>query len=628
MNNIDSDFLAISDNLKSFYIYELLSDSEKILLENNSINIVRINNIGYYTFNVVTNSKNTILTSEEDKTRLGLFNSFELSTTQKIPLKESTFYVLSETEINTTEELNNSYYFESKLEENLFNEVTEQSAVTFTASRLKSFKELNKISFVLNKDDNNKYNQLTLKLPKTALINNLIFTARNEENESYRIKPNLLSNNPPYLLFCNPINIIDNKLSLYPWTFNPIRWISYAVIKEVSEQQEDKSYRVDLFRLFTILEIIEFKDVYWQLFAVSDAVNSGYKGMDKEEKEKWQQEYGQFNKASEYIDYEVFKILSSYKKQNQIQAVKSIMLLSSSQLSGQYCYKGGNTQEHKTIFPFYIEKIGVDFYIKSDIYKLEEHLKPLLTNAFLNANAFIVNDQMVQLPLLPEKLQELDYSQNPTDFNEKTLNLDYPFWIQLIGEKAQSNFLFLGDAKSKTQRRFMYETYTVSGSVTDSSFAVRREFQTKDILKWKIERVGGTVKDIRCKSLGSYTIEINEPYTGGPHTGTTTELIYKYQCVGIYEIDKPKFVYFDEQPDLYFYNKNDLAKIIDPDNLAETISYDFAFDLNEGERLESLLISSVWTDWVELDFKNGNSIKLRTSNYENQTHARTKINIW
>lgn len=433
------DFLSISDNLTELYIYKLKTNKKDINLEVNSINFIRLEFLGKYEASITARSKQSLLNLDNKVLKLGLNDSMNLAISDEFEFEENTFYFLSEQAIENDEELANAYYFETKIDELIFNDLGNDKIQEFTITKLKAFKELNDVEFVLLKNEN--FENYELEFKSSSLINQIL----NFKNGFFEV-PNfeIKENKKPILLFANPTAIYENNYSLFLWSLSKFyieNWSTlYNQIRELSTSENNQYY------LSQITTNEEYKNIIKQC-AYNTYVE--YQGSEQQRKE-WTAKNGN-SKSADINDYIIRNFIAS---KSEIEKIKflSILLIFSENIASSYSWKGGLNDEHKAVLPVTArfknisgqkDEPNPNIILETFFFNFEKQNSELIFgvyNQFLNKNIFILNGKMVQFGITPEVFEDLDISQQPIDFNNKTLNLNYPFYLFATNEETKKLF--------------------------------------------------------------------------------------------------------------------------------------------------------------------------------------------
>lgn len=635
------EFDGLVSNSLTFQIYKLKTNNNKVIFEANTINFISLERVGQFDFAISQSFRNNVILSNEDKTSLGLYQSFQVYTEDDIPFIDGQFYILSVKDIKNSYDLEEAFYFESKIQEDAFNEIANRSIKEFTITKLAALKELQGIEFVLG-DGKPFESSITLKFDRNSLINNLNFTMEAPSGATYKALPlQDPDNEQPFLFFFNPINVRDNGHFMYLWSFNPTFNLPYDyLINSTNVVEGERVLNIEM--LFTFLGILTFKDIFLKIWKVIDVVDSGFQGYSEERIKRFREENGTFQKSEDYINF----IVSSYLKNNKLtdkqkNAIKSLILLCSSQLSGYYTFKGGRTEEHKLAFPFFIEKSGEQFFLKSLYYIVENNqIKNNNKNNYLNHNTIQIHDQAVQLPLLPERLTELDFSSNPVDFNNKTYNFNYPFWLWLAERERETLLSFnyqkfhLADVKTIEFETWKDELYYYQVDAVDRHMDnIAAHIANNDFSLMPPparEQIPPGYKFVPGSWERSYSDEhIRDDDDGYGGKNPVYKRTYKFKFSVKKENDEltqfhPQNKWFIEQKDaLIVFNKKQLERFTS----SNEVSLTFNFDYENGHKVKEMELLSLWTPIIKLNYKK-RDYTIKTANYKDALSTRTRIIFW
>ncbi|AKF41028.1 hypothetical protein AAW50_03515 [Mycoplasmopsis canis] len=435
------DFLSLSDNLTELYIYKLKTNKKEINLETDSINFVELEFLGNFEASISSRSKQSILNLDNKVLKLGLADSMSVAISDDFEFKENCFYFLSEKEIENSDDLENCYYFETKVDELIFNDLGNSSINEFTITRLKALKELNNIDFILSK--NNNFESYKLELKNSTLINQIMNFQNINENE-YFVIPNfeIKNNKKPFLLFANPVAVNEKSYSLFLWSISKFFVKSWDEI--FVKLQKINNDTTQQWFLNTITSNNEYKNI---LKKCSYNTYVELQGSEQQRKE-WAAQNGN-SKSSDLNDYIIRNFIASKTELEKIEFL-SVLLIFSENIASSYSWKGGLNDEHKAVLPLTarFKNIANDLNDENpeilvdtmffEYYSVTDDFEFGVYNQFINKNVFLVNGKMVQFALTPDEFQEQDLSQQPIDFNNKTLNLNFPFYVFLDKENLKS----------------------------------------------------------------------------------------------------------------------------------------------------------------------------------------------
>ncbi|WLP85240.1 hypothetical protein [Mycoplasma seminis] len=416
------DFLNDSTTL---YAYKIHSD-DKITFTKNSINVVALDEPKELECVILNKTKISGISTDSDTFSNHLYNSFSLSIQSDFSnvLNDSNaFYFFTFEPIKEIDNFKDFYILENKIDNfQILDALENLNEITIT--QLDYYKEIQSMDFVIADNfetyKNNLENhrgELNIELNKMALINHI--SLLNSKNSYIPAQNNGVK---PFLFFVNPFRVKNNISALNFWSF--------------------ENYNFGLFNEYngtlTTLENNEFVEHIKKLYGITKTIKSGYKNMTEEQIKTFKQQNGNITDLKSYSDQYLKEILDGYiynGKFDKYLKFKSYILSASNYLISDYCWKGGNNNEYMFYTPFSLDIDPSGVHVSSRLYKKTrwvygEPYKPesKVDSEFLNGNTFTHFGHNVQLPLLKEQLEEIDFSQNPVDFNNKTYNLNFPVY--------------------------------------------------------------------------------------------------------------------------------------------------------------------------------------------------------
>ncbi|VEU64320.1 hypothetical protein [Mycoplasmopsis cynos] len=134
------DALTISDNITTLYVYKIKNFIEKQKLETNSKNFIRLEFVGEFDATITARAKQTNLNLDNKILKLGLNDSLTVAIDDNFIFDENEFYFILGSKYQAHTGLYDAYYFETKIDELIFNDLGDDKIQEFTITKLKSFK--------------------------------------------------------------------------------------------------------------------------------------------------------------------------------------------------------------------------------------------------------------------------------------------------------------------------------------------------------------------------------------------------------------------------------------------------------------------------------------------------------
>ncbi|MHA3846194.1 hypothetical protein ACX1NA_03365, partial [Mycoplasma sp. VS276A1] len=357
-----------------------------------------------------------------------LYDSYSLSVTSEFNElfnDSNAFYFFTFQPVENNANFKDFYIAENKIDNFQIMEALE-NLNEITITQLDYYKELQSMDFIVV-NDKEKYNEakssteeksLNIRMNNGALINHISFL--NEKSEYINVDNH---GKKPFLLFVNPFRVKGKSYSLNFWSLENY---NFGLFNE---------YQGDI----KPFEDNEFTKHLNKLYAITKTIKSGFKDMNEEQVKEFKRLNGDISDLKNYSNQYLKDILDSYLyngKFDKYLKFKSYILSASNYLISDYCWKGGNNNEYMFYTPFTLDFEESGLHLSSRMINKQKSdytsggymLWSNVTNEFLNGNTYKHFGYNIQLPLLGEQLEEIDYSQNPVDFNNKSYNLCYPVY--------------------------------------------------------------------------------------------------------------------------------------------------------------------------------------------------------
>ncbi|MDC8920548.1 hypothetical protein PR253_02485 [Metamycoplasma hyosynoviae] len=316
--------------------------------------------------------------------------------------------------------------------------------------QLKNY-DIRKIEYKFKDEINLKpTKQIYLKVEPTILISDLVFKGRKVINNS-----NILHNYVPNYKIKTDITPIN----FYPHLVHPINiqkeydcWLDQTnIFFDLFNTHFYNKDRIEWNTIYKNLilrylqnieskELKEFLELIDDCIGVTETISSGYKKIykktiDVKDKETFQSKVYSGSDPKQFCDFNIYNFLKffSYDNPSITKTLETILLMLSKYIPSNWTFKGGLTQEHELYLPFYLETSQTSgvWNIKSNFYifNSQKNIWEPKDNLLSNHNIFSFHTKLIALPILPEKISEINISNTPLDFNtSNSHNFNYLMW--------------------------------------------------------------------------------------------------------------------------------------------------------------------------------------------------------
>ncbi|MDD7907220.1 hypothetical protein PUW87_01100 [Metamycoplasma hyosynoviae] len=316
--------------------------------------------------------------------------------------------------------------------------------------QLKNY-DIRKIEYKFKDEINLKpTKQIYLKVEPTILISDLVFKGRKVINNS-----NILHNYVPNYKIKTDIT----PIKFYPHLVHPINiqkeydcWLDQTNIffdlfnthfYNKDRIEWNTIYKNLILRYLQNIEnedLIKFLELIDDCIGVTETISSGYKKIykktiDVKDKETFQSKVYSGSDPKQFCDFNIYNFLKffSYDNPSITKTLETILLMLSKYIPSNWTFKGGLTQEHELYLPFYLETSQTSgvWNIKSNFYifNSQKNIWEPKDNLLSNHNIFSFHTKLIALPILPEKISEINISNTPLDFNtSNSHNFNYLMW--------------------------------------------------------------------------------------------------------------------------------------------------------------------------------------------------------
>ncbi|PZV97719.1 hypothetical protein, partial [Metamycoplasma auris] len=282
-----------------------------------------------------------------------------------------------------------------------------------------------------------------LTVPNSILISDIVFKGRIEQN-NLQIENNVIANFKTnddvsfYPLILHPTNVQKDYVSWYSQTLFIFKLIGRYFFDK-NELYWSKFYTDFLSRNFTFIDGIDELDnfskefLHNRIFKVTDTLTSNFANLDENKRREFKEKIYNGNDPKQFNDFEINVLLNKLTSEKLRSTIRLFILMLSKQISSSFCFKGGLTEEHEFYLPFYLEKtIDNDLYIiKSNYFVFDKNSKKWSPkeNILNRNNVFQFHNKVIQMPIIPDKISEVNISNTPLDFNTSSShNFNYLFW--------------------------------------------------------------------------------------------------------------------------------------------------------------------------------------------------------
>ena len=660
--HLNSPDLIILDPVAS--IIGQISQSEQNLSDKSTEDVSLLSYTDSFTFS--TNED----VFEPTKSITSDFYLFSLASPEKINFKEDQlYYVDNDSKIN---------YDWSSEDEYLFD-------VSFANVRsLKNF-DNETILFKLKKDVIHKNTKIiVLKFPSSILINNIIFVGK-KANKKHFSKWTIKNDVNFFPHFMQPIQVQKDYVQWLDATHKILNNVSLLFNSTILEWNTLANFLKEEYKNIPNIDqyLVDLKLLINNCVYVTQILSSSFAGMQEKDKNHFKETIYSGNTPKEYCDFKIFKFLQDAMTLNDINLVKTfetLILMCSSQIASSYCFKNGLTEEHKIYLPFYFlvdgvkEKLvgdDISFNIYSNYFNFDkEQGKWLLRkNPLIENNIFNFASKTITLPTLPSKIEELNNSNTPVDFNtDKSLNFNYlcfnPTKKSSVRDYINKKIVEHIDFKTIVQKISWDETFDPPKKLKlsehpeivkfnknpnygkgnnyedprfDTDIDISVSTSDNQQLKFMAFYYGhNLLKDPSMHIIESSINNLNHIYKigdyyvaydfngGGGHAGGGSKVWYlavKKQTLYVNAsfTQDTKDIYYSK-PNFIYSNADDFTKAIAAEN--EVI---VEFELEDNFELEYINLKSIFAD--EIEFSLDNSIWKKISLASNNSNLSTETKI-
>ncbi|MHA3826123.1 hypothetical protein [Mycoplasma sp. BRA285] len=499
------DYLNESTTL---YVYKINSN-EKISFVKNSVNVVTLEEPQEFECIILNKTKLSAINTDSDTFSNHLYDSYSLSVTSEFNElfnDSNAFYFFTFQPVENNANFKDFYIAENKIDNFQIMEALE-NLNEITITQLDYYKELQSMDFIVvdnkeqyNKFKNNEYSNLNIEINNGALINHINFLSDN--NELIKMK---LQNEAPFLLFVNPFRVKNNSYALNFWSL--------------------ENYNLGLFKDFIMTkkadtENNEFINKIKELYTVTKSVRSNFKNFNEGQLKEFKSKYGDITDLKSYSNQYIKEISDRYIFNGEFDKYlkwNAYILASSNYLFSDYCWKGGLNNEYMFYSALQLNMEPAKIETSSRIYKYNPEafsaLNSKTTSEFLNGNVFNHFGKNIQFPLLGEALEEIDYSQNPVDFNNKSFNFNYPvyLWAKPSEFKRVIDYASYVPEPDKNEKNTVIIPCFIQETITQSGIVVKLNDNWQSISLYATNNLYQRYKELNGRGTGFFNIfEQNE----------------------------------------------------------------------------------------------------------------------
>lgn len=660
--HLNSPDLIILDPVAS--IIGQISQSEQNLSDKSNEDVSLLSYTDSFTFS--TNED----VFEPTKSITSDFYLFSLASPEKINFKEDQlYYVDNDSKIN---------YDWSSEDEYLFD-------VSFANVRsLKNF-DNETILFKLKKDVIHKNTKtIALKFPSSILINNIIFAGK-KANKKHFSKWTIKNDVNFFPHFMQPIQVQKGYVQWLDATHKILNNVSLLFNSTILEWDTLAIFLKEEYKNIPNIDqyLVDLKLLINNCIYVTQILSSSFAGMQEKDRNHFKETIYSGNTPKEYCDFKIFKFLQDAMTLNDINLVKTfetLILMCSSQIASSYCFKNGLTEEHKIYLPFYFlvdgvkEKLvgdDISFNIYSNYFNFDrDQGKWLLRkNPLIENNIFNFSSKTITLPTLPSKIEELNNSNTPVDFNtDKSLNFNYlcfnPTKKSSVRDYINKKIVEHVDFKTIVQKINWDETFDPPKKLKlfdhpeiikfnknpnygkgntndeprfDTDIDISVSISDNQQLKFMTFYYGrNLLKDPSMHIIESSINNLNHIYkigdyyvgydfvSGGGHAGGHGKVWYlaiKKQTLYVNAsfTQDTKDIYYSK-PNFIYSNADDFAKAIAAEN--EVI---VEFELEDDFELEYINLKSIFADEIEFSLDSTTWKKINLASNNSNLSTETKI---
>ncbi|QIW62519.1 hypothetical protein [Mycoplasmopsis gallinacea] len=579
---------------KTLYIYKAITkDNTTLTFEKNSVNVIALEMVKVVDALILSKGSQPILDSSETVIKLSSAQTFSLQLNEHLNFELNDFFLFSFKDLSilpSPNVLNDLYYIQDKSQ---MIELYEEEFEEINITQLKFLKELNGVDFIITTNVEDYKNAFHTQGKKTVnfylndpTLLNSITLYQNTKGIISRVKSEYVRQSSvsnefkPFMFFVNPINVKANTYDYYFWTLSNYKNLNPRNLFLFRENGNQ----------LNLLNLLNLDSEAYAVIKACCYVTSVLTSPNTSDfNDEFKKTYTMENTPNNYNNNQIQRIIDKYKNSGQTDAAanfKAVVYALSNHIKSDFNYGGGMKKGFTLTTPFYIEyvqsKPEPTFYLRSDHFWIgSTSVTGKFGNEFLNLNSFMYDGSQIQLPIVPDEIEELDFSQNPIDFNEKSLNLNYPIWFFSSDNKIADFFNF--KLESIADDEIVERTYEFSGTSKASSSEIAERFINDVGINYKV--IGSTVLSTRTSTTGT-------PNYYNPYSQETTYIYETIKVTGRKVIDGSKF--FENRTDFIFINKNDLKK-----NLAGLFPEgrgSLEIQTENVDNLDNLKITSLYLD--------------------------------
>ncbi|MDD7907995.1 hypothetical protein PUW93_01740 [Metamycoplasma hyosynoviae] len=548
--------------------------------------------------------------------------------------------------------------------------------------QLKNY-DIRKIEYKFKDEINLKpTKQIYLKVEPTILISDLVFKGRKVINNS-----NILHNYVPNYKIKTDIT----PIKFYPHLVHPINiqkeydcWLDQTnIFFDLFNTHFYNKDRIEWNTIYKNLilrylqnieskELKEFLELIDDCIGVTETISSGYKKIYKKtndvtNKETFQSKVYSGSDPKQFCDFNIYNFLKffSYDNPSITKTLETILLMLSKYIPSNWTFKGGLTQEHELYLPFYLETSQTSgvWNIKSNFYifNSQKNIWEPKDNLLSNHNIFSFHTKLIALPILPEKISEINISNTPLDFNtSNSHNFNYLMWnpskasdiekyfASLKPEKPNLEYIYKKvswklDSKpphprSRSGSKPAEEYYPIYPNIPENT---ENRWKSWDDF-WKLNSWRPEIKsilenpeykdydkDYLAKSIRIWRENFKTSYSPfdsnhGGQSGWNLRfdaewliLTFKIKIdLNKYEFPKPDFLYKNERDFLNTLNVDHKEKLL------------ICFEIEDDDFiLEDITIKSIYANELDVEIKNCMHKVYKLNYNESKTAGETKIII-
>lgn len=433
------------------------------------------------------------LVDEDGKISNDVYKLINLFTPSRLELSSQDFYLFkffdASTPVEDVKQIDNKFYVLNEKTTGAHIDIYEDSEITeLTLIPFQYFQKLKGLNIQIAPYFSEYSTRVNLTIPQNIPINAIEF--KEDRATKSRLSAQLVNASNIFMLrnFINLSSSDAESLDAYYFTFDYWnRLTPYSILKYCFKDANGWLLQINRIKWvnnreqndYINSEIIRMLKLSWI-----------YHAGGKEEQEQLKDNNAVGN-LKDWSDRKIEELAKFFKgNQQKINEFHTLILMLSRELVSSYAWGGGRKSDHKLFlyayfYPLYIfekeqrgneinpDTLKIKLYLKSDYFDFNDNASPGTISGItfkniankLNANITQTNEGPAFLDLLPSLIENKKYSTLPLDFNAKTNNFNYSFYIPLKSENVNTLLNLNQENASLTTRTAYVERSSLLRSI-------------------------------------------------------------------------------------------------------------------------------------------------------------------